>query len=220
MPDTDARTQTAQYPEVADDRSAARALKKVLSLKLPSFYRCALRLLGNKADAEDAVQEALLSAHRHLHQFRGQSQMSTWLTTIVCNCARMQLRKRPRQIHLPLDEQIGENEKYLISERLADTRPSPEDECRNSELALHLRKCTALLSPSLRRTFQLRVVEGLSIFETAQALRLPQGTVKTQLARARRKLARYMRRVLEPRSRAPRRAYRTSRRRNVISTVD
>jgi RNA polymerase sigma-70 factor, ECF subfamily len=220
MPDTDARTQTAQYPEVADDHSAARALKKVLSLNLPSFYRCALRLLGNKADAEDAVQEALLAAHRHLHQFRGQSQMSTWLTTIVCNCARMQLRKRPRQIHLPLDEQIGKNEKYLISERLADTRPSPEDEYRNSELALHLGKCTALLSPILRRTFQLRVVEGLSIFETAQALGLPQGTVKTQLARARRKLARYMQRVLEPRSRMPLRAYRTSRRRKVVSGVD
>ena len=205
MPDTDARTQTAQYPEVADDRSAARALKKVLSLNLPSFYRCALRLLGNKADAEDAVQEALLAAHRHLHQFRGQSQMSTWLTTIVYNCARMQLRKRPRQIHLPLDEQIGENEKYLISERLADTRPSPEDECRNSELAAHLRKCTALLSPRLRRTFQLRVLDGLSIFETAQVLGLPHGTVKAQLARARRKLARYMQRALEPRSRTPQR---------------
>jgi RNA polymerase sigma factor (sigma-70 family) len=148
-----------------------------------------------------AVQEALMAAHKHLHQFREHSQMSTWLTTIVCNCARMQLRKRPRQIHLPLDEQIGENEKYFISERLGDTRPSPEDECRSSELAVHLRKCITLLSPSLRRTFQLRVVEGLSIFETAQALGLPHGTVKTQLARARRKLARYMQRVLESRSR-------------------
>jgi RNA polymerase sigma-70 factor (ECF subfamily) len=201
----DARTQTAQYPDVADDHSAARELQKVLSLSLPSFYRCALRLLGNKADAEDVVQEALLAAHKHLHQFRGQSQMSTWLTTIVCNCARMQLRKRPRQIHMPLDEQIGEDERSSLFERLADARPSPEDECRNSELAAHLRKCTALLSPSLRRTFQLRVVDGLSIFETARVLGLPHGTVKTQLARARRKLARYMQRALEPRSRTPQR---------------
>ena len=167
MPDTDTRTQTARYPDVADGQSAARELQNLLSLSSPSFYRCALRLLRNSADAEDAVQEALLAAYKHLHQFRGQSQMSTWLTTIVSNCARMQLRKRPRQIHTPLDEQIGEDERYFIAERLADTRPSPEDECRNSELAAHLRKCTALLSPSLRRTFQLRVVDGLSIFETA-----------------------------------------------------
>src|SRR5229473_6799903 len=199
------RTENDQRFEVVDHQSAARKLQDVLSLRLPSFYRCALRLLGNRADAEDAVQEALLAAYKHLHQFRGQSQMSTWLTTIVCNCARMQLRKRPRQIHTSLDEQIGEEQGYFICERLADPRPSPEDECRNSELAAHLRKCTALLSPSLRRTFQLRVADGLSIFETAQVLGLPRGTVKAQLARARRKLARYMQRALEPRSRTPQR---------------
>ena len=206
MRNADARTQNAQYLDVADDQSAARELQRMLSISSPSFYRCALRLLGNRADAEDAVQEAVLAAHKHLHLFRGQSQMSTWLTTIVCNCARMQLRKRPRQIHTPLDEQVGEDERYLISERLADTRPSPEDECRNSELAAHLRKCTALLSPSLRRTFQLRVADGLSISETAQVLGVPQGTVKARLARARTNLARYMQRALEPRSRMPQRA--------------
>jgi DNA-directed RNA polymerase specialized sigma24 family protein len=57
----------------------------------------------------------------------------------------------------------------------------------------------------LRRTFQLRVADGLSIFETAQVLGVPQGTVKAQLARARTKLARYMQRALEPRSRTPQR---------------
>src|SRR5258707_4354184 len=197
MPDADAHTQNPQYP-VTGDHSAARELQRVLSLYLPSFYRCALRVLGNRDDAEDAVQEALLAAYKHLHQFRGQSQMSTWLTTIVCNCARMQLRKRLRQVHVPLEEQIGGDEGSFICERVADARPSAEDECRNSELAAHLRKCTTLLSPSLRRTFQLRVVDGLSILETAEVLGVPQGTVKAQLARARRKLARYMRRVLAP----------------------
>jgi DNA-directed RNA polymerase specialized sigma24 family protein len=113
MPDAHARTQNAQYLDVADDQSAARDLQRVRSLSSPSFYRCALRLLGNRADAEDAVQEALLAAHKHLRQFRGESQMSTWLTTIVCNCARMQLRKRPRQIHTPLDEQIGGEQRPL-----------------------------------------------------------------------------------------------------------
>jgi len=221
MPDADASTQNAHYLDVADDQSAARELQRVLSLSSPSFYRCALRLLGNRADAEDAVQEALLAAHKHLHQFRGQAQLATWLTTIVRNCALMQLRKRPRQIHISLNEQIGEQQRYFISERLADTRPIPEDECRNSELAAHLRKCTALLSPRLRRTFQLRIVDGLSILETAQVLGVQQGTVKAQLARARAKIARHMQRALEPRSRTPQRhRHLASRRRNVISRVD
>src|ERR1700676_2239585 len=184
------------FMDVSDRNSAVPEMQEVLSLHLPSFYRCALRLLGNAADAEDAVQEALLAAYKHIDQFRGQAEMSTWLNTIVRNCARMQLRKRPRLIHMPLDEQIGEERKYSISERLADPRPSPEDACRGSELSAHLRKCTALLSPSLRRTFRLRVVDGLSTFETAQVLGLPQGTVKAQLTRARAKIARHMRRVL------------------------
>jgi RNA polymerase sigma-70 factor (ECF subfamily) len=202
MSQADTYPHGGQRLDMADLGTAALELQAVLSLRLPSFYRCALRLLGNAADAEDVVQEALLAAYKHIDQFRGQSQMSTWLTTIVSNCARMQLRKRPRQIHMPLDEQIGEVRKYSVSERLADPRPSPEDACRNSELTAHLRKCTALLSPSLRRTFQLRVVDGLSIFETAKVLGLPHGTVKAQLARARTKLERYMQRALEPRSHA------------------
>jgi RNA polymerase sigma-70 factor, ECF subfamily len=216
MPDAEIHAQTAQYPAMADDQSAARELQRVLSLSSPSFYRCALRLLGNSADAEDAVQEALLAAHKHLHQFRGQSQMSTWLTAIVCNCARMKLRRRPRQLHIPLDDQVGDEEGYPLSERLRDARPNPEEECRNSELAAHLRKCATFLSPSLRRTFQLRVVDGLSIFETAQVLGLPQGTVKAQLARARTNLARYMQRALESRSGTSHRVHIARRRQRVI----
>jgi RNA polymerase sigma-70 factor (ECF subfamily) len=155
---------------------AVLEMKDVLSLRLPSFYRCAFRLLGNAADAEAAVQEALLAAYRHIGRFRGESQMATWLTTIVRNCALMKLRKRPRQVHLPLDEQTGGEEKCFVWERLADTRPSPEEECRNVELIAHLQECVVQLSPVLRRTFQLRVLMGLSIFETARILGLPQGT--------------------------------------------
>src|SRR4051812_28502361 len=166
MPNAETSTQKAQYLGVADDRSAARELQRVLSVRSPSFYHCAFRLLGNRADAEDAVQDAFLAAHKHLNQFRGKSQMSTWLTTIVCNCARMQLRKRPRQIHIPLDQQVGDEERSFVAERVPDTRPGPEEECRNSELAAHLKKGAKELSPCLRRTFQLRVMDGLSIFET------------------------------------------------------
>ena len=76
-----------QHLDGAHRGTAVLELQAVLSLRLPSFYRCALRLLGNAADAEDAVQEALLAAYKHIDQFRGQSQMSTGLTTIVRNRA-------------------------------------------------------------------------------------------------------------------------------------
>jgi RNA polymerase sigma-70 factor (ECF subfamily) len=207
MSQADTYPHGGQHLDMADRGAAALEFQAVLSLRLPSFYRCALRLLGNAADAEDAVQEALLAAYKHIDQFRGQSQMSTWLTTIVCNCARMQLRKRPRQIHFPLDEPFGELQPCFLLEGLADERPSPEDEFRNSELTACLRKCAALLSPTLRRTFQLRVVDGLSILETARILGLPLGTVKVQLARARAKIARLMRPVLGPSRRTTQRLH-------------
>jgi RNA polymerase sigma-70 factor (ECF subfamily) len=195
------RTENDQCTELVNHQSAARKLQDVLLLRLPSFYRCAFRVLGNAADAEDAVQEALLAAYKHMNQFRGQSQISTWLTTIVRNSALMQLRRRPRQIHFPLDEQVGEEQPRSLCEGLADERPSPEDEFRNSELTARLRECTALLSPTLRRTFQLRVVDGLSILETARILGVPHGTVKARLARARAQIARHMRPVLARSSR-------------------
>jgi RNA polymerase sigma-70 factor, ECF subfamily len=153
------------------------------------------------------VQEALLAAYKHINQFRVQSQISTWLTTIVRNCALMRLRKRPRQIHFPLDELFGEEQPPFLWEELTDERPSPEDEFRNSELTARLRKCTALLSPTLRRTFQLRVMDGLSILETARVLGVPHGTVKAQLARARARIARHVRPMLAPSCRTPQRLH-------------
>jgi len=152
---------------------------------LPSFNRIALCRLGNVADAEDAVQDAFLSAYTHLNQFKRHAQMSTWLTTIVVNSARMKVRSRPRQSHIPLDGQDPEQHHLSFSETLSDHRPNPEEVCRRWEFAERLAEFSTRLSPTLRRTFQLREVDGLSIRETAQALGVPDNTVKARVARAR-----------------------------------
>src|SRR6202035_2823350 len=178
-------------------KNGTREMQDILSRYLPSFYRRAYRYLGNVADAEDAVQDALLSAYKHLDQFKGQSQMSTWLTAIVINCARMHLRRRPRQIHLSLDERFGEDQEYSLSERLAHSGPSPEDECRNSELDRRLMQLAAQLSPPLRKAFQLRELDGFTTSEAAQILGVPDGTVKARVSRARAKLRRLMCRTLD-----------------------
>ena len=193
MEETEACIPSEQIPDVLNGRIGSHALEDVLSRRLPSFYRTAYRFLGNAADAEDAVQDALLSAYKNLHKFRGQSQLSTWLTSIVRNCARMQLRRR-RRLHLSLDEPISKDKEYSVSERLADNRANPEDECQENERKSRLRQLAAELSPALRRTFQLHELHGLSIQETASFLEVPVGTVKAQLSRARAKLTRSMRR--------------------------
>jgi RNA polymerase sigma-70 factor (ECF subfamily) len=167
-------------------------LHDVLSRQLPRFYRSAYRQLGNTADAEDAVQDALLAAYKHLDQFRGQAQLSTWLTAIVTNCARMQLRRRPRQPHVSLDEQLGQDQEYSWSDRLADSGPSPEEQCSKAEMRGHLVHYVGQLSTPLRRAYQMSDLEGRSVKEIAQTLGLAEGTVKAQLSRARAKLSRMM----------------------------
>ncbi len=174
-----------------------REMEEVLSRHLPMFYRRAYRYLGNAANAEDAVQDALLSACKHLEQFKGQAKMSTWLTTIVINSARTQLRRRPRQPHLSLDDQLGEDQKYCVSERLADCRPSPEDVCIELDLHGQLMQFVAELSPSLRKAYELRDLDGLSTSEAAHKLGVAEGTLKAQVSRARAELKRQMRRALD-----------------------
>jgi RNA polymerase sigma-70 factor, ECF subfamily len=165
----------------------AQELDSVVFRYLPMFYKRAFRFLGNTADAEDAVQDALLSAYRHLGQFKGQAQLSTWLTTIVTNAARMQLRRR-RGGYLSLDEKQGEDG-LTFSERLPDSRPSPEEVCFTAEARDRLVEGLKRLSPKLRRTFQLRDIDGLTTKQAALVLGVPQGTVKARYARARAKLA-------------------------------
>jgi RNA polymerase sigma-70 factor, ECF subfamily len=181
-----------------------REAQDVFSRYLPLFHRTAYRYLANAADAEDAVQDALLSAYKHLDQFRGQAQVSTWLAAIVSNCARMQLRRRPRQIHVSLDQQFGDEQGYAVSELLVDRAPSPEEEYRKAELHEHLMQFAEELSPRLRRAFQLRDLDGLETSETAQIMGVADGTVKSQVARARAKLTRLMRCKLGMQPRASR----------------
>jgi RNA polymerase sigma factor (sigma-70 family) len=117
---------------------------------------------------------------------------------------RMRLRNRIRHVHVSLDEPAGELQPVSASERIADQRPGPEEKYRNAELSVRLANFHRQLSPTLRRTFQLRDINGLSIRETARILGTPAGTVKAQSARARQKLEQLMRRALRLRYRRER----------------
>jgi len=168
-------------------QSGVQELTNIFVDRWQSLYRIAMRQLENRADAEDAVQDAFLSAYTHLDQFKGQARMSTWLTTIVINSARMKLRRRPRQVHVALSDQSQDHDSVVL-EMLRDHRPNPEEVSQSNELAERAQRFSILISPTLRRTFQLRAVNGLSIRDTAKILGVPNGTVKAQTARARAKL--------------------------------
>ena len=166
--------------------SKVQELTEVFHSHSLRFRRVALRQLSNIADAEDAVQDAFVSALTHLHQFRGEAKMSTWLMTIVINSVRMKLRRRLASVRLALHENDGQQDS--LEDTVFDTRPNPEEICRKREIGETLAHASSRLSPTLRKAFQLRTVYGLSICQTADFLGVPTGTVKARLARARTRL--------------------------------
>ena len=169
-------------------QSGVEELINIFVDRWQSLYRIAMRQLENGADAEDAVQDAFLSAYTHLDQFKRQARMSTWVTTIVINSARMKSRRRPRNMHVASSDQSQDHESEQVLEKLRDRRPNPEQVSQRNELAERAMRFMILISPALRRTFQLRDVYGLSIRDTAKILGVPNGTVKARTARARSKL--------------------------------
>ena len=171
-------------------------LTKVITLRLPSFYKQARRRLSNTADAEDAIQDAFLSAYMHLNQFKGQARMSSWLTAIVINSARTTARRRPWPPQTSLDQKRRQEDRHTILDRLSDHRPDPEQIYRGRELAVLLAQLTKRLTPSLHKAFQLCDVDGFSIREAAEALGVPDGTVMSRVARARAILKRLAQRRL------------------------
>ena len=167
-------------------------LEDAVSRHLPMLYRRAYRFVDNSHDAEDAVQDALLSAYKHLDQFKGGAKITTWLTSIVTNSALTQLRKKSRHPHASLDESVADEQDYRVSDTLADERPSPESEYIEAELHGNLMRSVTDLPPALRRVVQLRYMDGLTTNEIARILGVPGGTVKTRVSRARSKLRRMM----------------------------
>ena len=152
------------------------------------LFQTALRVLGNTEDAEDALQDGLLSAYRNLKRFEGRSQFSTWLTRIVINAALMRRRSAKARPAVSLDETAREDE-LPPSERFADDGPNPEQIFAGTELQEMIGENLDELSPLLRTAFVLREMQGYSTGEAAKKLGVTENTLKARLWRARHQLA-------------------------------
>lgn len=178
-------------PQVSPERRLE--FEGVLSRNLRGFQRVAMRWLRNPEDAEDAVQDAMLSAFKHIAHFEGRARMSTWLMAILINSVRMQLRRRLRHEFLSLDQSALDGQQ-TIADLVADQRPTPEQTLAECELLRLVIKLTASLPPSQRVAMELRQTDdGLSVREAAEVLGLPVGTLKAQLARGRARLRQQLR---------------------------
>ena len=148
-------------------------------------YLTVFSIVKNEADAEDGVQEAVISAYRHLGSFRAEAKFSTWLTTIAINEGRKRLRKAKDAAEDSIDEPTDGQEGDYTPAPLTDWREIPLEALERKELREALRRAVAGLPDIYRQVFTLRDLEELNIEETAEALGVNPGVVKVRLHRAR-----------------------------------
>jgi RNA polymerase sigma-70 factor, ECF subfamily len=172
----------------AGQRGDEQAVEALFRRYHRPLFQTALRVLGNTEDAEDALQDGLLSAYRNLKRFEGRSQFSTWLTRIVINAALMRRRSAKARPAVSLDEAPREEE-LPASERFADDGPTPEQVFASTEIREMISENLDELSPLLRTAFVLREVQGYSTGEAAKKLGVTENTLKARLWRARQQLA-------------------------------
>ncbi len=150
---------------------------------LDSLYRTALRLTGERAHAEDLVQDTMLKAHRAWHQFRPGTNARAWLLTILRNTFINDYRKRQRAGREVDLEQV---EPLAVFQAVADT--DPEGTFFQQIVDERVVQALDALPLDFREVVVLSDVEGLSYGEIAELLKIPLGTVKSRLFRARRQM--------------------------------
>ena len=156
----------------AGDREAHYKLYKLYSR---AMYNVSFRITGREEDAEDALQEAFISAFRNLEGYRGDASFGAWLKRIVVNKAINVLKKRKLEL-------IPEDETWDVSE------PEPEAEYREELTVDRVRKTIEQLPEGYRAVLSLYLIEGYDHEEIASILQISESTSKSQLNRAKNKL--------------------------------
>lgn len=165
------------------DEGAVRVLVRRHNQRL---FRVARAVVRNDAEAEDVVQETYVQAFTHLHTFRGEARLSTWLTRIAFNAALARVRRRrPMAALEEVDAQDRGSGGRLIMFPSPPPPPNPETELARSQIRGVLERAIDELPDSFRVVFIMRDVEGMSTEETASYLSIRVETVKTRLHRAR-----------------------------------
>jgi RNA polymerase sigma-70 factor, ECF subfamily len=164
------------------DREAIRLIVKQQNRRL---YRIARSIVGNDSDAEDVLQEAYARAFAGLGGFRGEARLGTWLARIVINEALGCIRRRRPAIDISLVSTDPTLSAPIIPFLDANRVPDPETTMVQSEIRALLERAIDRLPSGFREVFVARLVEGMSVAETAELLGIPAQTVKTRLFRAR-----------------------------------
>lgn len=147
------------------------------------LYNVALRITGNEADSAEIVQDTFVQAWRKIGEFRGESKLSTWLTSITVNQARTCRQKHRHR--LSREEALDSTQWDRACFNVSSSHPSPLEKLEQAELRELLELCIAALDQVFREVLVLRDIRELPYDEVLQILGLRQGTLKSRLFRAR-----------------------------------
>jgi RNA polymerase sigma-70 factor (ECF subfamily) len=182
-------TDEARWVARASDGDAA-AFRHLVEAHSSALFRVCARITGDKALAEDAVQEAFLNAYRHLREFDGRAAFSTWLHRIAVNAALEQMRRRHR-----VEDALPEgDEAHDVIAAAFEAPPGPDRHATSAELGREISSQLERMSTIERTAFVLRHHEGQSLETIAETLSLNISASKQAIFRAVRKL----RGALEP----------------------
>ncbi|MGH9695830.1 MAG: RNA polymerase sigma factor [Bryobacteraceae bacterium] len=183
------------YTALSDGELASRiAAKDVAAVRLVTgrnnqrLFRTAWSILKDRSEAEEAVQDGYMKAFDAIEAFAGRSSLSTWLTRIVVNEALSRRSRAQARSRLLNQESVLVLEEYREKLMAGSVTQSPERILMRRQIAKLLETAIARLPDTFRPVFVLREIEGLSVEDTAEALQIPEETVKTRLFRARRRL--------------------------------
>jgi RNA polymerase sigma-70 factor, ECF subfamily len=173
-----------QRSQAGDEKAFSSLLRPYIHLP----YHVALRITGNREDAEDASQQSLLKAYTHIGQFQGDSQFSTWLTRIAINEALMKLRKRRSEKLWFSSMDESEEEQNPIELLAAGDDMHPEALYMKWENSRRVRRSIEGLRGITRAVVWMLVMQERKIKETARLLKLSESAVKSRIMRARQQL--------------------------------
>jgi RNA polymerase sigma-70 factor (ECF subfamily) len=160
-------------------------------------FNLALRMLTDEDSADDAAQNAFISAYRNIKSFHGGS-FRAWLLRIVTNQCYDELRRQKRHPNIPLEPVNDEDNEEIESPRwMASNDLSPEEQLERAELEHAVQHCLQNLPDDFRAVVILVDIQGMDYEEASQAVHKPLGTIKSRLARARLKMRDCLQKVQE-----------------------
>lgn len=166
------------------------ALGRLLQAQQDRLYNVCLRMLGNRDDAAEIAQDAMVKIVEHIGQFKGQSAISTWTTRIAMNLCLSHLRKRKLRKTVSLDGSDGQDghddQCNALRHHMADqAEPGPAQRVQQKEMIQMLHQAMGMLDDDYRAILVLRDIDQMDYQQIADVLTLASGTVKSRLFRAR-----------------------------------